>query len=263
MSAQNILFTALPTGLNAIGDGLLLSVLVSPRLVTDGGIDSTLGQFPDFLDWPATVAGLTFHVEFQGGPSFDLAPIVRPGFPALDSEAWKALFQDGSTVHPWNFDDRADIPVRSFPTKKILSFIRTEYQKIAIDSGSAKPTLAQLGLSPNSERSGFGSVALHGDFEAGIRIQIEDELKRAHFISRNFGSPRHDFYQVKLMHEFLSKKVLDADKHLEPLPDQKPTEMDFHKAVAALGQYTNRLNSGVGIILIEIEHPCGIQRVAL
>ena len=237
MSTQNILWTALPSGLNAAGDRLLLSVLVSPRLITDGGVDGTLAQFPDFLDWPATIAGMTFHVEFQGGPSFDLRPVVQPGFPALDSEAWKALFQSGSTVHSYAFDDRAGIPVRSFPTKKLLSFIKSEYQTIAVESAASKPTLAQLGLGPNSPRQGLAGVALNSDLEAGVRIQIEGELKRASYVSRDFGSARHDFYQVKLMHEFLSKNVRNPDGSLQPLPPQSPPDVDFHKAVSAMGQY--------------------------
>ena len=253
MSTQNILWTALPSGLNAAGDRLLLSVLVSPRLITDGGIDGTLAQFPAFLDWPNTIAGLEFHVEFQGGPSFDLQPVVQPGFPALDSEAWKALFQSGSKVHSYAFDDRAGIPVRSFPTKKVLSFIKNEYQRIAVESAASKPTLPELGLSPNAQRRGLADVALHSDFEPGVRIQIEDELKRANYVSREFGAPRHDFYQVKLMHEFLSKKVRNSEGHLEPLPPQSPPDVDFHKAVSAMGQYP-KLMRALGLA-IDLEIP--------
>ena len=52
MSIRNIMWTALPNGFNAAGDKLKLSVLVSPRLVTNGPA-GTLAEFPDFLDWPA------------------------------------------------------------------------------------------------------------------------------------------------------------------------------------------------------------------
>ncbi len=253
MSTQNILWTALPAGLNANGDRLILSVLVSPRLTPDGGVDGTLGQFDDFLDWPATVAKLKFHVEIQGGPTFDLQPVVLPGFPALDSEAWQALYRRDSTVHPYAFDDRAGIPVRSFPTKKILSFIKTEYQHTAITSAAAKPGLTELGLTRNSQRLGLAEIALNSDFEPGVRIQIEDTLKHNAFVGRNFGGPRHDFYQVKLMHDFLSKKIRNKDGHLEFLPPQKPTDVDFHKAVAAMGQYPQLLRA-LGLV-IDLEIP--------
>ena len=91
MSTQNIMWTALPNGLTSAGDKLRLSVLVSPRLITNAAV-GTLAEFPDFLDWPAKVAGLTFTVEFQGGPSVAAGRVTEPGYPALDSPAWKALF---------------------------------------------------------------------------------------------------------------------------------------------------------------------------
>src|SRR5262249_20577614 len=92
MSIQNIMWTALPNGLNAAGDRLRVSVLVSPRLITSPAPDGTLREFPDFLDWPRTVAGLRFKVEFQGGPTASASHVTEPGFPALDSPAWTALF---------------------------------------------------------------------------------------------------------------------------------------------------------------------------
>ena len=67
MSTQNIMWTSLPNGLTVAGDKLRLSVLVSPRLTANAAA-GTLGEFPDFLDWPAKVAGVSFNVEFQGGP---------------------------------------------------------------------------------------------------------------------------------------------------------------------------------------------------
>ena len=101
MSVQTIMWTALPNGLSAAGDRLRLSVLVSPRLVTDNGTDGTLAQFPSFLDWPAVVAGLRFAVQFQGGPTFEAAPVTQPPYPALDSAAWKALFHNDTFVRSY------------------------------------------------------------------------------------------------------------------------------------------------------------------
>jgi len=124
MSTRNIMWTALPNGLTSDGKHLVVTVLVSPRLVTDNGIDGTLKQFGDFIDWPNTVGSLKFRVEILGGPSLTATPTVEPGYPALDSAAWRALFDRDSYVKSYAFDDRANAKVRSFPTKQILSFIK-------------------------------------------------------------------------------------------------------------------------------------------
>ena len=109
------MWTALPNGLTSDGKHLIVSVLVSPRLITDNGVDGTLKQFRDFIDWPKTVGGLRFKVEIQGGPSFAATPAVEPGNPALDSAAWKALFNGDSYVKSYAFDDRADANSASCP----------------------------------------------------------------------------------------------------------------------------------------------------
>ena len=63
-----------------------------------------------------------------------------------------------------------------------------------------------------------------------------------------------DFYQVQVMHEFLSKKVKKPDGTLEPLPPQQPTEVDFHKAVASLGQYPSLMRAMGIAIDLEVPH---------
>src|SRR3978361_320084 len=131
MSTQNIMWTALPNGLNAAGDRLKLSILVSPRLITGSGAAGTLAEFPDFVDWPATVAKLRFKVELKGGPAFPAQPLTEAGFPALDSIAWKALFPPGSPVQTFGFEDNSPLFVRSYPTKNVLGFVAQQYKAFA------------------------------------------------------------------------------------------------------------------------------------
>jgi hypothetical protein len=261
MSTQNIMWTALPNGFNAAGDRLRLSVLVSPRLITSPGPDGTLAQFPDFLDWPAKAAALTFNVEFQGGPSAPATPLTEPGFPAFDSAAWKALFNNNTPVHSYTFDDRSNLAVRSFPTKKVLSFLKNLYQQAAVQFPSTKPNLSQLGFDPTGA-SGLplSQIAIYGDQQPGLEKQIEGILAQLKAVPANFGTPRTDFLQVRLMHQFLSKVVFKPDNsgHREELPEQKPPDVDFHKAVAAMGQY-QKLMRALGLA-IDLEVP--VQGVA-
>ena len=192
MSTQNIMWTALPNGLTPKGDKLRLSVLVSPRLVTNAAV-GTLAEFPDFLDWPATVAGLTFKVEFQGGPSFAASPVTEPGFPALDSPAWKALFDASFPVNSYAFDDRSNLPVRSFPTKKVLSFLTNIYQTVGVKSADQMPNLLDLGFRPFAPGIvPLNKIAISSELPV-LQREINDILEKTKSVPANFRHAANGF----------------------------------------------------------------------
>ena len=62
------------------------------------------------------------------------------------------------------------------------------------------------------------------------------------------GSPLQDLYQVRLMHQPLSKVVRNADGTAKPLPPQVSPDVDFHKMVGAMGQYP-KLMRALGLAL--------------
>jgi len=115
---QSIAYTALPNGVvRGPGGGitLRLSVLVSPRLT--GPRDSTLKDWPDWVNWPETIGTLTapklsFEVRFVDdlGAHGVTLPAVRVegplGFYSRAEESsstpdlglWKALFGDPAAV---------------------------------------------------------------------------------------------------------------------------------------------------------------------
>ena len=209
----------MPNGLTPAGDRLRLSILVSPRLTANGAV-GTLAEFPDFLDWPGKVSGIGFTVEFQGGPTVTATPVTEPGFPPLDSAAWKALFDAKFPVISYSFDDRSDLPVRSFPTKKVLSFLTNVYQTIAVQSAQQMPSLTQLGFSPATGGIvPLNQIAIYSDEQAGLEANINRMLASdLHAVPSNFGTPKTDFLQVRLMHQFLSKVQLDAQGHRAETP---------------------------------------------
>ncbi|HWY45335.1 MAG TPA: hypothetical protein VNX66_17690 [Candidatus Sulfotelmatobacter sp.] len=253
MSIRNIMWTALPNGFTAAGDALKLSVLISPRLVTNAPT-GTLAEFPDFLDWPSTVGALRFNVEFQGGPSVTVSPVVEPSFPALDSPAWGALFDKRTAVTSYAYENKVGLNVLSFPVKKVFSFLKAQYRNIAVTSPGSKPSLTQLGIGPNTPGdTGFGQVVIDQRQKEHLDAELSALLKEGHAVPAEAGSPALDFYQVQIVHQFLSKRVPKPDGTLEPLPPQKPTELDFHRAIASLGQY-QKLMRALGIV-IDLEIP--------
>ena len=256
MSTQNIMWTALPNGFTPAGDRLRLSVLVSPRLVTSPDPNGTLGQFPDFLDWPAKVAGLKFTVEFQHGHTVAATPVSEPGFPVLDSAAWTALFDIHTPVRSFEFDDRSDLHIRSFPTKKVVSFLKNLYQQAAVQFPTVKPNLTQFGFEIHGGGGGLplNRILIHGDQQQKtLERSIDDKLKESKAVPADFGYPETDFLQVRIMHQFLSSVALDKKGHPNPLPNQVPPDFDFHKAVASLGQY-QKLMRALGLA-IDLEVP--------
>jgi hypothetical protein len=261
MSIRNIMWTALPNGLTPSGDHLKLSVLVSPRLETDGAVDGTLIQFPDFLDWPKTVANLSFTVEFQGGPSSTVKPVTEPGYPGLDSAAWTALFNDKTPVHPFGFDDRSGVPVRSFPTKKVLSFLTEQYTIFAVQTPDQKPSLSQLGFVDGGKSLGrLDEIVIDPAAQKRLDAQLDDLLHGLNYVPANFGRADSDFYQVRVMHKFLSKVEIDPNGPVQArptyrklLPKQRPTDLDLHKVVASLSQYA-KLMRAMGLA-IDLEVP--------
>ncbi len=66
MATQTTLWTALPNGYSDDGRSLRFSLLVSPRLNPD--FEPHLESFPDFADWPATLAQSRFLLHFGGTP---------------------------------------------------------------------------------------------------------------------------------------------------------------------------------------------------
>ena len=69
MAKQAINWTALPNGYSDDGKSLRISLLVSPRLEPDA--DESLKPFPDFVDWPATLAQSHFVLTYGAGLPID------------------------------------------------------------------------------------------------------------------------------------------------------------------------------------------------
>src|SRR5687768_5265686 len=102
---QTLIWTALPHGRDGVSpDGTLrLSVYVTPQLWnTDETVKlMQLSDFPDWIDFPAKVASMTFAVEFDGVPRSATVESV----PLLRSDLWKALFDDDTLVFPYRFKE--------------------------------------------------------------------------------------------------------------------------------------------------------------
>ncbi len=149
MEKHTLIYTALPNG-RAEDGSLRLSVFIAPRLWSDDAALAKLklAQFPEFLDWPARVAGAAWEVAFDGGPT--LPATVES--PAPRADLWSALFQNDTEVRPFRFDDYRGATIQTFSSAKIHDFLAGIYVRAASDPafglGSDLPKIELLAGDP-------------------------------------------------------------------------------------------------------------------
>ena len=133
---MSVIWTPLPAGRRSDG-AAVLSILVSPRLTTDGAGRSTLAAFAPFADWPATLRGLTPAVAFDGGADITVA-LADPA--ALSSALWRAMFPLADTAvagHvPENF---SAFEVTTFPVVAGRDALRSLYADSAYQYSHGPP----------------------------------------------------------------------------------------------------------------------------
>jgi hypothetical protein len=254
MSIRNMMWTALPNGFTAAGDKLVLSVYLSPRLVTDNGVDGTLQQFfPELQDWPATVGPLQFKVQVQSGPAFTVA---RASTVPLESPLWTALFNKGTFVRSYKFDERLTQNIRSYPVRKVLTFLKSAYQAVAVQTPDKPPTRGELNFedSPRTITDLVPIALVLPEIERRTAAEIEAELLDGHAVPAAFGTPATDFYQVRTFHQFLSRRNPDGTP--APLAEQTLPKLDFHDVVSRLSQYPELLRR-LGLV-VDLELPTTI-----
>ena len=247
---QTVMWTALPNG--RTGSQLNLSVLVSPRLSSNEAVDEPNRQprltgWPDFLDWPMTLANsespLSFGVSFDGGEP--VAATLAPGSPAHRSDLWKLLFGE-AFVRPYAFPENESKLFVSYPAALVKDFLKKQYTKFVAQNPTTFPSggREEGGL---RHPDGFAQISPEAikDWESGDEGGPSLMGASGPDIAANGGGatkagtiPVSHFSQMKHFHERpliggtqeLSQKFLKENPVTEPI-------LDFHQVVAALGHY--------------------------
>jgi hypothetical protein len=261
---QSVLWTALPNRFTAEGS-LRLSVLASPRL-DPAASPELLSTFPDFADWPATVAAARFTIDF-GGSSVtigggDLAGPNRVDttIGKGDSATWRALFPGSTFVRPFEFEDHSTSSMVSYDTGTIDSLVRTLYSDLARSAADDLPSVSDI-VDDASWQQLIEAVAANdrefSDRDTGLRdprrlfelirnqphtsdLSLQGHL--AHF--QAFHTPpstpkkvehtRHDDPRIKA-------RWLEYERAELPKPGDFRKEIDFHQIAAAMNQYPTLL----------------------
>lgn len=271
MAKQTINFTALPNGYSDDPKWLRISVLVSPRLETNGAV-GLLKDFPDFVDWPATLAQSRFVVTYGASPAVtipgdDTKGRVDSEIGRADSDVWKALFPEDTQVQKYEFLDRSNQQVLSYPAAEIDGLVRDLYTKLAASTGDQLPTAATF-LGDDDWLQLLGALREHDHAytnpETGLRLTEKQfgDFRRGVFKGNTLHS---NLARFQLFHTPPSKprrrrdKVPDGDPKRGaewlgydqvPMPkaEDLQKEFHFHKIVAAMNQYPTLLRA-LGLVV--------------
>jgi len=244
MAQPTIIWTFLPNGVEK--GKLKFSAAVSFRLPESAGSHPNLALYPEILAWPETLKAVKFSAELEKGGG---AVKVERTSPDPDPELWKAIFQSDSPVNPFKFTDLSVHPLIAYPARQVQAFLAEQYITTAVEHPEEPPALDKV-LRPEGfgrirmkplTRTGFTPLAAQKT-EPVLRQEVQKTLDtqkvKAMPVSASLNPPQ-DFYLVRRVHQPLSKSVIDPvtkQKAAVRVP-LKPPDLDFHQAVALIGQY--------------------------
>ena len=154
MAKSQILWTILPYGLQ---DGhRRVSVVVSPRLTPENDAETHLASdsYEDFHNWPATVLDNAVFRASIADRTVELKLVSEP-----DPKLWQKLFPEETRIDGFEFTDMSKVNILSYPIRSILSYLKAQYSRLAVESPLDYPVLlpwrnAEPGLKDMLEKAG-------------------------------------------------------------------------------------------------------------
>lgn len=110
MGDMTFIWTSLPAGVRQSqtvgGWSARVSLILTPRLVVNGGNAQTLAEFPEFLDWPETMRALTpggieLELQLRNADEIIGSSALQPVWDDLtvpDSRVWSSIFGPATGV---------------------------------------------------------------------------------------------------------------------------------------------------------------------
>ncbi|MEN0037443.1 MAG: hypothetical protein AAGC78_10250 [Cellvibrio sp.] len=168
MAKQTLIWTCLPNGISADEKEVRISVMVAPKLDAEANAQE-LSSFPEWLDWPATLASARFSFVANGqviaksslgdieGASRHDTTIGSP-----DSDVWCALFKANFYVESYDVQrdvtDLLDSNVLSYSTVEVQRLVKEMYADLAVRTNENLPRIGADLLDNNLWRDLVESV---------------------------------------------------------------------------------------------------------
>ena len=218
MPVNHLLPFALPRGRK--GTAGQLTAYLSPRLKERG----RLRDYPAWVDWPATLSGLTLEVRVNGA----VVPHTQVGVRA-SSALWRAVFSRRTPVQPHRFVDFAETPLLPMASSDFSEAILELY-------------LSMARLHPDGPPAGADLVALAT--AAGLDLGVGDD-------------PKDDSLAEAAAYRAPMTDGVDVDEPIEA------PEFDFHASVSLLGHHPELLRHLGLAIDLEVQLPANPSQVSV
>jgi hypothetical protein len=250
---KTIIYTTLPHYRE--GNLLKLSVAVSIRL--EPAQQTTLGSFPDILNWTEAIKGSDFSFRLN---NIDFpATLLSAG---IDSPLWSSLFPASIKVNGFEQQDFTTYRLRSYPGNHITRFIEESYKRYAISHPkeliSTKELLNDQELLSISRykpisKDQFDRLKSTKRREEWSEQEILDQSRtilrsdvfpaKSKFIPYSpEKNPAKDFSQLRMFH------LTDSQGRIAPLEDIKKPTFEFHDIISVLSSYP-QVQRKLGLVL--------------
>ena len=252
MVSESVIWTLLPNGVDAATGELCSTIFVSPRLRTDGGGPVELDAFPTFRHWAQEVSRLRFVAEIDGLGGFDLTPdpdkVAGP-----DPATWDLLFSGDVTVEDAVVKDLSSRRLFSFPADKIASDVLSLYADVGAQHPTEHPSVLDPTLvSLASELGGIGDnhrkMGVYPGLDGWFNADPTRGDNPGRFVPSSYtaGSRQRSFVLANRFYDRYQDGERLRDRRGPIAADQvpprpRPPGLDFHRYVAALGDYPELL----------------------
>ena len=252
--AQTILFTVIPRALSLGAGPKSVSVFVSPRL--DGA--STLGAFPDWVQWTTRLKDHGLELEFACGATTLVRAIAGAG---LRPDLWEQLFDAGTFVRAHSTsEDYSDRTVITYPVRETLSAVKSVYQQASVTL--AMPDAPRRSRTDDSPRNRdrlsqlVSGLQVHWDGRDARKMRQAVGLRFDRTQPRSHGSATLDGEGLLVGQPSAASMAATATVfsvyHHMPTPEYGPngiempdraTLLDFHQALTSLNSYPELLRA--------------------
>jgi hypothetical protein len=262
MARQALVWTALPNGYGDDGTSLRLSVLLSPRLDPEASPHRLDSFFPDWEDWPATLASCRFEISL-GADKVTINASDRTGPDKVDdrvglatSSVWKAIFKGDRLVRPYAFRDLTGHRILSYDVVRMADRIADLYARLAEEAGDELPTVSDL-LDDEKWGGLIEAVAAIDRASADRRTGLRDPARQFARLGETSRQRLGSLELFQLFHTPPTRSAPRSEARLDdprieatwreheratlPSPAQIEEGFDFHQLVAAMGNYPSIL----------------------
>lgn len=212
--SKDIIFTCLPHKRHSSrNDTLLLSVAVEVHLKP--GSPSTLGSFPDVLNFAEKIKNASYSFRLSNGQTLQGKLIEQKIEPAL----WTSLMHTGIKVRPFENPDMAEFRIHSYPAAHISRFIHQQYQRFAISHPDRLIEPEQL-----TSSNELGRISRYKPIDDRDLVP-----KRDSNATRRVETPEldeRDYLRKDDSYDQRVKKMIEANKFY-PHSQQAEPEFDF------------------------------------